>query len=82
MIGCNPSNKQCFNGLFDEFRVWNVARSATEIMTNYNKSLTGTETGLVGYWKLDQGQGTAVRESISGNDGVLSAAGATWAART
>ena len=39
-----------------------------------------TETGLVAYWKLDQGQGTAVRESINNNDGTVSASGALWAA--
>ena len=39
-----------------------------------------TETNLVGYWKLDQGQGTTVRESISNNAGTLSSTGSAWAA--
>jgi len=38
-----------------------------------------TESNLVGYWKLDDGQGTTVADlSGSGNNGTLSAAGATW----
>ena len=39
-----------------------------------------TETGLVGYWKLDQGQGPAVRDSVNSNQGTVSATGAVWAA--
>lgn len=39
-----------------------------------------TESGLVGYWKLDQGVGTAVRESINNNEGTVSPSGAAWAA--
>ena len=31
IIGCNPTNNSCFNGLFDELRIWNVARTATQI---------------------------------------------------
>jgi chitodextrinase len=36
--------------------------------------------GLVGYWKFDEGSGTAVADSSgSNNSGVISGAGATWA---
>ena len=52
-IGCNPTNKNCFNGEFAEFRVWNVARSAADILANYKKPMLGNEAGLVGYWKFD-----------------------------
>jgi len=58
-IGCNNPRFACFNGLIDEFRVWNVARSDAEIMANYNKSLAGNEAGLVGYWKFDEAPGAA-----------------------
>ena len=29
ILGCNPTNNNCFNGLFDELRIWKVARTAT-----------------------------------------------------
>jgi len=64
-IGCNPTNNQCFNGIFDELRVWNVARSATDIMNNYNKPLTGSETGLVAYYKFDETSGTTTADSVT-----------------
>jgi hypothetical protein len=38
-----------------------------------------TETGIVGYWKLDEGQSTTARDvSGNGNTGTLSASGSTW----
>ncbi|HVZ87142.1 MAG TPA: LamG-like jellyroll fold domain-containing protein [Polyangia bacterium] len=40
---------------------------------------TGTEAGLVGYWKADEVGGTTMRDaSGNGNTGTLSAAGVTW----
>jgi hypothetical protein len=64
-IGCNPTNNACFNGFFDEFRVWNVARSATDIQNNYNTPMTGNETGLVGYWKFDEASGTTAADAVT-----------------
>ncbi len=56
-FGCNPTNNSCFGGLFAELRVWNVARTAAQILASYNKPLVGNEAGLVGYWKLDDAPG-------------------------
>lgn len=65
-LGCNPPINNCFNGLFDELRVWNVARSATEIKASFGKSLSFMEAGLVGYWKFDEAPGaTAAADSVS-----------------
>lgn len=49
----NANGVQWFDGLIDDVRVWNVVRTATEISDNYQKELLGSETGLVGYWKLN-----------------------------
>ena len=51
-IGEN-SDTNYFDGLIDEVRVWNDIRTSTEISDNYQTELTGSETGLVGYWKLN-----------------------------
>ena len=38
-----------------------------------------TETGLVGYWKLDEAQGTVIQDlSGNGNTGALSSSGTSW----
>ena len=41
------------NGLFDEVRIWNIARTRTEIQANKNITLAGTETGLIAYYNFD-----------------------------
>jgi hypothetical protein len=65
-IGCNPPIFNCFNGYFDEFRVWTVARTATEIMDSYKKALVGDEANLVAYWKFDETPGaTTAADSVT-----------------
>jgi hypothetical protein len=65
-IGCNEQNLFCFNGYFDEFRVWRVARSAAQIHDNYNRAVAGSEPDLVGYWKFDDAVGsTTAADSVT-----------------
>ncbi len=65
IIGCNPTNNSCFNGLFDELRIWSVARTATQIHDNYNKPVATNDTGLVGYWKFDEASGTTTADAVT-----------------
>jgi hypothetical protein len=44
-----------FNGTFDEFRVWNVARTPAQLLSNMNVDLVGSESGLIRYYKFNQG---------------------------
>jgi len=46
------------NGKIDEVRVWNTARTVTEIRNAMYNELAGSETGLVLYYKLDETSGT------------------------
>jgi len=48
-----------------DIRFWNVARSQTEISNNKDAPLTGSETGLVAYYKLDEANGTTANDSTS-----------------
>jgi hypothetical protein len=55
-----------------EFRLWNVARTQAQIQAAMNTTLTGNETGLVGYWKLNDGSGQIANDySTINNDGQL-----------
>lgn len=66
-----------FNGAFDDLRIWNVARSEQEIFDNMGHELTGTEPGLVGYWKFNENTGTVIKDSTpNGNNGIIK--GAVW----
>ena len=42
-----------WEGQLDEVRIWNVIRSANEIMSNMSQHISPTTPGLVGYWRLD-----------------------------
>ena len=44
-----------FDGALDDIRIWNVVRSQAEIAANMNQELNGDETGLVAYFKCNQG---------------------------
>lgn len=42
-----------FNGKIDEFRIWNVARTADNILLDRNARLSGGEFGLIAYYPFD-----------------------------
>lgn len=46
----------CVGGV-DEVRFWGLALSEAEIQSMKDARLGGTESGLVGYWPLDDGFG-------------------------
>ncbi|MCG8403716.1 MAG: M6 family metalloprotease domain-containing protein [Phycisphaerales bacterium] len=61
-----------FDGLINEVRIWDVARSEQEIADNKDRRLSGTEPGLAGYWRLNEGQGqNAFDSSPHQNHGFL-----------
>ena len=66
-----------FAGRLDEIRMWAVARTDQEILDNMDLELTGSETGLRGYWNFNEGAGSIAGDSSSyGIDGAI--VGATW----
>ncbi len=59
-----------FIGIIDEVRFWNVARTADEISENYKREIE-SQYGLIGYWRLNEGEGNIVLDSSgSGKGGV------------
>ncbi|RKU12736.1 hypothetical protein C6501_10670 [Candidatus Poribacteria bacterium] len=61
-----------FNGLIDEVRIWNIARTAIEISSDMNRQLNEEEPGLVGYWKFDEEtEGRIFDTSRNKNDGIF-----------
>lgn len=55
-----------FAGQLDEFRVWNVARGQSDIKRDWNRTLSGSEPGLVLYYRMDDGSGPFVTDSSPG----------------
>ncbi len=63
-------------GQLDEMRLWSVARTEQQIQTDMHRQLTGTEAGLVGYWRFDEAAGGIVTDlSGHGNDGSFTSPG-------
>ena len=60
-----------FDGKIDEVRFWNIALDSIQIRENMHKTLTGNETGLIGYWQFNDGDGMILSEVINGNLGDL-----------
>jgi hypothetical protein len=74
---------QAFRGSLDEIRIWNVARTSNQIINNYQRMLLGNETGLVGYYRLDNNalEVNGVQEGIRDFTGTASgtvATGISW----
>lgn len=61
-----------FNGTIDEVRIWNSNRTAAQLKSAMFQTGT-TQTGLVAYYKMDQGSGTSLPNStaITGLTGTL-----------
>ncbi|MFC1859648.1 PKD domain-containing protein, partial [Thermodesulfobacteriota bacterium] len=55
-----------FNGEIDDVRLWHTARTGAEIADNMNSELTGSEAGLVGYWKLNSTPDTPYHKAVTG----------------
>jgi hypothetical protein len=71
-IAASHSNTQNFQGKIDEVRVWNTARTQTEIQNNMYSALTGSETGLASYWNFEEATGLTTNDlSTNANHGTL-----------
>lgn len=71
-FGCLATLTNFFPGSLDEVRLWNVARTPSQIQQNMNRSLSGTNSGLVACYHLDDWPGTnAVDASGNGKTGNI-----------
>ena len=64
-----------FNGLIDEIRVWNIARSKVEIQSTIDAQLeadyyTNENSGLVGYWQLNEATGQ-ISSDLAKSDNLI-----------
>jgi hypothetical protein len=68
-----------FTGILDEVRIWDHARTSAEINAYKKTRLTGSESGLVGLWRLNEGTRTTIKDKVSGgSDGTFSDGDPTW----
>jgi hypothetical protein len=68
-----------YQGDLDEVRIWSTSRTQAQIRDKMCTRLNGNETGLVRYYRFDDGSGTQLTESTSNaQHGTLSNT-PTWA---
>ncbi len=72
---------QIQRGQIDEVRLWNLARSASEIQNNYASSLSGNEPGLVAYYNMEAGTGSTLTDN-SGNNHTGNMNNVSWSVLT
>lgn len=68
-----------FQGALAQVRIWNRVLSATELR-DLAAPVRVPETGLVGHWPLDEGDGDVAGDSVAHHDGTIF--GARWATAT
>ena len=52
-----------FDGQIDEVRVWNVARTQEQIQATMNVELSGSESDLLAYYRMNEGSGTTITDN-------------------
>ncbi|MCB9230998.1 MAG: T9SS type A sorting domain-containing protein [Bacteroidia bacterium] len=73
-IGKRVDGARFFDGLIDEVRVWNVARTQNQIIASKNNELCPIPAGLVAYYRFNQGvaggnnAGQTTLTDLSGNN--------------
>lgn len=69
-------------GELDELRIWNVARSAAEISTNFDNGIDPASAGLELYYNFNEGSQTITDRSGNGHDSKVLPVGVSRVATT
>jgi len=80
-LGNDQNTAFTFDGTIDEVRLWNITREEQDIRSHMSQVLPGPETGLVGYWPMNEGNGDFLMDQSS-LDHHIKIHGATWVAGT
>lgn len=81
--GTTPDANRYFDGQLDEIKIWNVARTSAQIKAYLFKPVANNASGLLAYYKCNEGSGTTLANSCtntSGIDGTL--VSASWFANS
>ncbi len=64
-IGVGWADWRWWDGMIDEFRIWNILRNQTDIQATMFSALTGGESGLMAYWDMNEGSGETVTDKTA-----------------
>ncbi|RYZ89268.1 MAG: LamG domain-containing protein, partial [Proteobacteria bacterium] len=69
-----------WNGVMDEVRIWNVARTAQQIKDNMNVMLKPATPGLTAYYQFNEANAASIKDSTGAATHTLSACSAAGGA--
>lgn len=78
IIGASSWPQTSIDGELDEFRIWNIERTQIQIQEAMYYHLSGNDSGLVGYWKFDEGSGVEAGDSSGNNNLGTLTNGPAW----
>jgi hypothetical protein len=61
------SQYEDYKGLVDEMYFWDRAKTTQELQNDWDSGVTGSETGLVGWYDFNEGSGSAICKNGGGN---------------
>lgn len=76
-IGKSWNDDRWLNGEIAELRVWNVQRTQEEIASN-QYSVNPKTTGLVAYWKFNEGNGSMIKDHSVNENNVTGTNSPKW----
>jgi len=75
-IGQDRATNNTFNGNISQFRIWDVARTETEIRDLMNYTIINEMPGLIANWEMTEGQGQVVADKMDNYNAQLGESGA------
>lgn len=77
-LGLLWGTERHFQGKIDEARVYNITRTAAEIIADMSTTVPGDSPGLVAYYMMDEGAGALANDASVNNNNATVVSGATW----
>lgn len=71
LIGNDGYSNDAFNGSIDNVRIWNIARTSSEIEEAVDHDIDPESEGLLGYWTLQEGHGQTAKDLTNQYEAML-----------
>lgn len=72
VIGARYTQSAQFSqAIYDDVRIWNLPRSQSQLQAFKDVNLAGNETGLVAYYRFEDGIGSSTVTDLTGNGNTL-----------